>query len=167
MAGSVEAIATDAVLLVELVGDGVHKSLGRHGLVESGIEHTHLRQTRHQLLHSVYTFQIGGVVQGSEVGALFESLQHLVGEEHALVELLTAVHHTMTHSVDLIKTLDDTNLRVCEQREDELHTLSMLRDIVHNLLLLTIGQFHFHKSTVQTYALSTTTGHHGLIVHVV
>ena len=73
----------------------------------------------------------------------------------------------MAHSVNLVETLDDTNLRISEQREDEFHTLGMLRDIVHNLFLLTIGQLHLYKGTVQTYALSTTTGHHALVVHVV
>jgi hypothetical protein len=43
----------------------------------------------------------------------------------------------------------------------------MLGDIVHNLLLLAIGQLHLYESIVQANALSTTTGHHALIVHVV
>ncbi len=77
------------------------------------------------------------------------------------------MHHTMANSVDLIETLDNTDLRVSEQREDKLHTLCMLRDIVHNLLLLTIGQLNLYKSTVQAYTLSTTTGHHTLVVHIV
>ena len=43
----------------------------------------------------------------------------------------------------------------------------MLRDVVHNLLLLAIGQLHLDKGIVQTYALSTSAGHHTLIVHIV
>ena len=62
-----EAIATHAILLIELVGDGIHISLGGHGLMEGGIEHAHLRQTRHQLLHGVHTLQVGRVVQRSQV----------------------------------------------------------------------------------------------------
>ena len=38
---------------------------------------------------------------------------------------------------------------------------------MHNLLLLTIGQLHLHECIVQAYALSTTTGHHTLVVHIV
>ena len=76
-------------------------------------------------------------MQRSEVRALLELLQHLVSQDNRLVELLATMHHTVTYGVDLVETLDDTNLRICQQREDELHTLSMLRDVVHNLLLLT------------------------------
>ena len=38
---------------------------------------------------------------------------------------------------------------------------------MHDLLLLTIGQLYLHKGIVQTYALSTSAGHHALIVHIV
>ena len=40
VAGAVEAVAADTVLLIVLVGDGVHISLRGHGAVESGIEHS-------------------------------------------------------------------------------------------------------------------------------
>jgi len=106
-------------------------------------------------------------VQGSQVRALFKLLQHFVSQDNTLVELLTAMHHAVAHGINLVKTLDDTNLRISEQREDELHTLGMLGNVVHNLLLLTIGQLHLHKGTVQAHTLGTATGHHTLIVHVV
>ena len=35
-----EAVAAHTVLGVVLVGDGIHERFGRHGLVESGVEHT-------------------------------------------------------------------------------------------------------------------------------
>ena len=77
--GSVETIAAYAVLLVQLVGNGIHISLGRHGLVESGIKDTYLRQTGHELFHCIDTLQVGRVVQRSQVRALLEGLEHLVG----------------------------------------------------------------------------------------
>ena len=83
--------------------------------MESGIKDTDLRQTRHRFLDSIDTLQVGWVVQRSQVRALFEGLQHLVSEDNALIELLTAVHHTVTYGVNLVKTLDDTNLRVGQQ----------------------------------------------------
>ena len=135
--------------------------------MESSIKHTHLRQTWHQFLHSVYALQIGWVVQRSQIRAFLESLQHFVSEDNALVELLTTMHHTVTNCINLIKTLDDTNLRVSKQREDELNALCMLRDIVHNLLFLTIGQLYLYEGTIKANTLSTTTRHHALIVHIV
>ena len=162
-----ETIATDAVLLVQFVGDGIHISLWRHRLVESCVEHAHVRQARHQLLHGIHALQVGRVVQRRQVRALFEGFQHLVGQEHALVELLAAMHHAVTYGINLVKTLDDTNLGVGQQREDELHALGVLRYVVHNLTLLAIGELHLYKGTVQAYTLGTATGHHTLVVHVV
>ena len=65
--GAVETIAAHAVLLVQLIGDGIHIGLGGHGLVESGIKDTYLRQTGHEFLHGIDTLQVGRVVQGSQV----------------------------------------------------------------------------------------------------
>ena len=162
-----KTIATHTVLLVQIVRDSVHISLSRHGLVEGGVEHTYLRQTWHQLLNSINTLQVSGVVQGSQIRALLESLQNLVGKNHALIEFLAAVHHTVTYSVDLLQIFDHTDFGIGKQREDKLNTLGMLGDIVHNLLLLAIGQLYLYKGIVQAYTLGTTTGHHTLIVHVV
>ncbi len=40
--GAVEAVAADLVLLIVLVGQGIHIGLGGHGLMEGGVEHGHL-----------------------------------------------------------------------------------------------------------------------------
>ena len=143
-----EAIATNAILLVQLVGNGIHESLRRHGLMEGGVEYAYLRQAGHQLLHSVHTLQVGGVMEGSQIRALLKHLQHLVGKDHALVELLATVHHAMTYGINLAEVFDYTNLRIGEQGEDELHAFGVLGNIVHDLLLLAIGQLHLHKGTI-------------------
>ena len=62
-----ETIAANAVLLVKLVGNGIHKGLWRHGLVEGSVKHAHLRQSRHQLLHGIHTLQVGRVMKRSQV----------------------------------------------------------------------------------------------------
>ena len=46
VAGAVEAVATDLVLVVEAARDGVHVGLRRHRLVEGGVEDHHLRSLR-------------------------------------------------------------------------------------------------------------------------
>ena len=73
----------------------------------------------------------------------------------------------MTNCINLIKALDNTNLRIRQQREDKLHALGMLGDIMHDLSLLAIGKFHFHKRAIKANALSATAGHHALVVHIV
>ena len=106
-------------------------------------------------------------MQRSQVGALLKHLQHLIVEQHALVELLAAMHHAVTHGVDFLEVLDGPNLGVGEQREDELHTLGVLGNVVHDGFLLAIGEFHFHESAVQTHALGPTRGQHLFGIHVI
>ncbi len=48
VAGAVEAVAPDVVLLVQLVGQAVHVRVRGHGLVEGSVEHAHLRQATHR-----------------------------------------------------------------------------------------------------------------------
>ena len=80
VAGAVEAIATNAVLLVQLVRNGIHECLGRHGLMEGGVKHTHLGQARHQFLHGIHALQVGGIMQRGQVRTLLKGLQHLIGQ---------------------------------------------------------------------------------------
>ena len=162
-----ETVATDAVLLVEFVGNGIHISLGRHGLMESSVEDTHLGQSWHQFLHGVHALQVGGVMQRSQIGTFLEGLEHLVGKDNRLVELLSAVHHAVTHGINFRQVLNHANLGIGEQREDELHALCMLGDVVHNLFLFAVGELHFHKSAIETHALSASRCHHALVIHVV
>ena len=49
VAGTVEAVATDLILVVEAARDGVHVGLRRHRLVEGGVEDDHLGSLRQDL----------------------------------------------------------------------------------------------------------------------
>ena len=67
VAGAVEAVAADAVLLVVLVGDGVHVGLRGHGGVESRIKHSDVGLIlAKDLIGSLDTQDGGGVMQGSQ-----------------------------------------------------------------------------------------------------
>ena len=135
--------------------------------MEGCVEYAYLGQTGHEFLHGIHTLQVCRIVQRSQVRTLLKSLQHLVGQDDGLVELLAAVHHAVAYGINLVKALDDTDFRVGQQGEDELHTLGMFGDVVHDLLLLAVSQLHFHKGTVQAHTLSATRCHHTLVVHVV
>ena len=135
--------------------------------MEGSIKHTDLRQSRHQLLHGIHALQVCRIMQRSKVRAFLEGLQHLIGKNDRLVELLTTMHHAMTYGIDFVETLDNTDFGISEQRENELHALSMLRNVMHNLLFLAIGQLYLYKSTIEAYTLGATTGHHTLVVHVI
>ena len=98
-----ESVAAYTVLLIELIGDGVQISVVGHCLMEGCIEHTNLGNLGEQLADSVYTLQVCGVVQGSQVVAGCECLEYIGSEQYALVELLASVYHAVTYGVDLIK----------------------------------------------------------------
>ena len=103
-----EAVAADTVLLIVLVGQGVHVSLGGHGAVEGGIKHDHvgLIHAEH-LAGGLQAQQAGGGVQGGQGRQLINGLDDFVGHQAALLELLAAVHAAMADGVDLVDAVDD------------------------------------------------------------
>ena len=135
--------------------------------MECSVEHTYLWKSWHQLLYGAYTFEVCRVVQRSEVCALLEYLEHFVCKQHALVELLSSVYHAVSYGIDFLQVFDDADFWVNEQAEDELYTLCVLWNVVHHRLLLAVGEFHFHESSVESHTLRTTRCHYSLGVHVV
>ena len=70
------------------------------------------------------------------------------------------MHHAVTHGVNLFEVFDDSYFGVGEQAEDELHALCVLGNVVHYLLLIAVGELHFHESVVESYALGAARCHH-------
>ena len=107
VAGAVEAVAADAVLLIVLVGDGVHIGFRGHGAVESGVEDSDHGDVRAKdLAGSLNAQDACGVVQGGQGAQLTDGLDDLVGDQAALLELLTAVDNTVADGVDLAHIVD-------------------------------------------------------------
>ena len=125
VAGAVEAIAADLVLLVILIGQGIGIGHGGHGLVEGGVEHGHHGGTRHQLLAGADADDVGGVVQGGQGVALLNGGHDLVGDAHGLGKLLAAVDHPVTHRVDLLHGGDDAVLLIHQGVQHGLDGLGM------------------------------------------
>ena len=151
-----ESVTAHAIVLVEFIGNGIEVSLLGHGLVESGVEHTHLGESGHQLGHSLHAFQVGGVVQRSQVAAFFKYLEHLVGKHNTLVELLATMHHTVTHGIDFLEVFNHADFGVGKQGEDKLHAFGVFGDVVHHLLFFTIGQLHLDESSIEAHAFCAT-----------
>ena len=112
VAGAVEAVAADLVLLIELIGQGVGVGHGGHGLMEGGVEHGDHGGAGHEGLTGADADDVGGVVQGGQGVALLDGGHDLVGDEDGLGELLAAVDHTVTHRVDLLHGADHAVLGV-------------------------------------------------------
>ena len=108
MAGAVEAVAADAVLLIVFVGDGVHVGLRRHGAVERGVEHSNVGLVLAKDLVGSLDAQNGsGVMQRSERAQVADGLNDLGGDQAALLELLAAVDNAVADGIDLSNAVDD------------------------------------------------------------
>ena len=63
MAGAVEAVATNTVLISQVIRNSVAPGVLGHGRVECGIEHSNLRQIWPRVEGSTHTLHVRGVVQ--------------------------------------------------------------------------------------------------------
>src|SRR5699024_290590 len=70
VAGAVEAVAADAVLLIVLVRDGVQVGLLVHAHAEGGVEYSYVRFARANFFTGLDTHQVGRRVQRAQVEAL-------------------------------------------------------------------------------------------------
>ena len=111
MAGAVEAVAADLVLLIELIRQGIGVGHRGHGLMEGGVKHGDHGGAGHQGLAGADADDVGGVVQGGQV-ALLNGGHDLVGDEDGLGELLAAMDHAVTHRVDLLHGADHAVLGI-------------------------------------------------------
>ena len=110
---------------------------------------------------------MAGIVDRSEVAQFFNTVFHALVDDDTLVELVTALHHAMTHSVDFLQTLDGPDLRIKQGLEDKVHTFLVVGHVVHDHFFLATWQRHLDKSVVDADALHASLGQHRLIVHVV
>ena len=148
--GAVEAVTANAVLLVQLVGHGIHVGIVRHSLVESGVEHAHLGHVGQDSRDGVHALQIGRVVQRSQVVAGFKGSQHLRRQQDRLAELLAAVHHAMAHGINFVHGLHHAILGAGQRLQDEFHTGCVLRDVLLQDFLLAVGQGQLQERVLQT-----------------
>lgn len=133
-----KAITTYTILLIKFVRNGIHVSIIRHRLMESRIEYTDLRYVRQNCIDRMNTFQICRIVQRSQIIASSKGIEHFLGQQNRLAELLTAMYHTMANSIDFIQRLDSTILRRDESIQNELYTYRMFWNIFFQNFLFTI-----------------------------
>ncbi len=101
VARAVETVAPHTGLLIKLIRQRIHICLGRHGLMESRVKHSHLGHVGHKPVDSFHTCHIGGIVQRRQRIALTHHLLHFVGDEHRTAEFRTPVDQTVANGVNL------------------------------------------------------------------
>ena len=115
VARTVEPVPTNAILLVILIRNAVKVVLRLYRVVERRVKHRHLRHPRQHFPHSLHTHDVARYVQRSQIGERTDLLQHIVRDEHTLLEILAAVGKPVTHSRHLLQRIYHTVL-VVDQR---------------------------------------------------
>ena len=165
VAGAVEAVAAHAVLLIVLIGDGVHVSLRGHGAVESGVEHGHHGDVAEHLAGGLDAQDACGVVQGSQRAQLTQSLDDLIGDQAAALELLAAMHHAVADGVDLAHVIDALALAGGHLLHDLSKCLGVGGEDGRGGGLVAVGLVSDHAA-LHANALAQALAQHLLAVHI-
>ena len=126
--GAVRTVAADAVFFIVFVRQAIHVGVGRHGLVEGGVEGNHLRHGREHLLHGADAQQVGRVVQRGEVCAEGNLVNDVVVYQDRAAKKVSALHDAVPHGLNVLQGLEHARLLVRKGGEDELHAHFMVRD---------------------------------------
>ena len=100
MAGTVEAISANAMLLIQAVRNPVKICLFRHRLMKGGIENSNHRDPGHQFLAGINSRQIGRVVKRRQVGYLFNRTLDFFCDPHRFGKFLSPMHDPMADGAD-------------------------------------------------------------------
>ena len=143
--GSMEAVTADAVLLIQLIGNGIHVGVIGHGLMESSVEHTHLRNVGQQSRNGSHTLQVGRIVERSQVVACRDGIERLLVEDYRLAEAFAAVHDAMAYRTQFLKRFQRAIFLARQRLKDELHAYGVFRYVFFQNDFLAIGQGQFQE----------------------
>ena len=165
VASAVCAPAADVVLLVILVGDGIHIGVLGHGLVEGGVEHEDLGQLGQHCAHGFVALEVGGAVQRSELHVLVPFLKHFGGHNLALREA-SASHDAMACGGDFVQALDGAIFGIEQGVKHQFDSLGVRGTGRFDNFRLAID-FGLEEGALKADFLDTTGGQNRLVVHLV
>ena len=168
MAGAVEAVAADSVLLIILHGDAVHIGHGGHGLMESGVEYGYLGRAGHNGFAGIDAHEICGVVEGAQGDAVFDGLFAGFIDDAGSGELVAAVENAVAYRADFGYVCDYAVILVNQSFENQLDGCGVVGESGFNnvfllsVLTVLVGELTHGK----TDALGKTLGDYGVVGHV-
>ena len=166
VAGAVEAVAADVVLLIIFIGHAVQIGGARHGLMESGVEHGHHWRVGHDRLAGADAHQVGRVVQRPEGDVFLDSVHAGLVDDAGGGELFTAVQHAMAHRADFGNGGNHAVLLGKQGFEHQVHGLGVVLNhfALHHKALVRV--FVGELAALDADALHQALGDDGFIVHV-
>ncbi|EFC87067.1 hypothetical protein NEIMUCOT_06525 [Neisseria mucosa ATCC 25996] len=100
VAGTVRAVATQAVFFIQFMRDRVCVGMFRHGLVEGGVEYDNVGQTFENALCGTQTQEVRRVVQRSERNTFFDAGDDFVVNEDGFAVQLAAADDAVADGAD-------------------------------------------------------------------
>ena len=109
--------------------------------MECRIESNNLRNRRENSLHSPDTQDMGRIMQRCEIAADLDLLHDILIDKSAGREILTSMHNSVAHSLDVVKRLQNAMLAICKCLKDKLHSHLVVRNrnILYDFLLTGSG----------------------------
>gem|GEM_PF-6105331 len=158
---AMEPIFANAVLLIVFIRNRIHIGFCRHGLEEGGIEHSHLRSIRHELLACSDASDRCFVVERSELCQLFDLRYDLIVDEGGAIEVFATMHDTVTDRTDLVKRCDDWFVSRKKGIYDEFECFSVIFQrlldqdliIVNTMLAESIGRTNTLAQTTRKHLI--------------
>ena len=135
--GAVEAVFTDTVLLIPLVGEGVHVGALRHCLMPGGVHHRAVSGVGQNISGGFDALDIGRIVQRGQIGYFLKGLQRFIVDNDRLVELVASLYDSMAYSLDVVHVLQNPVGRVEEGVDNQFNG----RLVVGALLIFSVGVF--------------------------
>ena len=96
VAGAVEAVLTNFIVLIVLVRNRVHVRVIGHGRMERRVEHGNLRRVRHSLHARLDTHNVCRHMERTEVDVAFDKFKRFVVDTCAFFKNNAAVEHSVT-----------------------------------------------------------------------
>lgn len=129
--------------------------------MEGGVEYGNLGYVGENLLYGIDTFEVGRVVQRSNVDALDDFLFYGLVDEYRLVELLAAVYDAVAYGIDLFERGDAAVFFAHQRIEYEFDADGVFGNIFFENDLLAAGQGEFEERAFQADFLDAALCQHG------
>ena len=166
MAGSMEAVTTNAVFLIVLMRNCVQISFLRHRHTKSSIPYSYVSFARHNSLTSLNSHQVSRVVQRSKIEALTDYFLNIFVYNDGLAVFGSCMQYTMSYSCDLVSTLNNTVLSILQRIQNQTDSNFMIRhSLLYNVFVFSrylMSQF----GAFNTDSLAETFCYYALIVHI-
>ena len=120
-----EAVFSDAVLFVKLIGESIHICIVGHCLMEACVKNSYLRNV-HNLFASLDTFKVCRVVKRTEFEALFNGFFHFFGYKNRSRELFGTVENSVTYRTDFVHRFDNAVLCVNKSIQYKLNCFAVV-----------------------------------------